>query len=188
MSRSRLIAIALGLVACGAATAHAQIVVTPLVSATVRTTPGFIDLDDAAKDAHGGFGVAASWLSRGWLGVEGEMTLTPSAFSGHDLVTSSRLFTASGGVMLMTPARWGWIVRPYVSLGAGVAQVESVDVARLFVVDSTPPIATASAGAWAWLGPRIGIRTGIRLVRSLGTIETDSFQTWQPSVGLSWRF
>ena len=188
MTTSRLIPIAFALVLCGAAAAQAQLVVTPFASANVRTTPGFIDLDDAAKDLHGGFGLAVSLLTDGWLGVEGESSLTPSAFSGGDLVTSSRLFTASGGVLATAPARWGWVVRPYVSLGAGIAQINSVDVAHLFVVDSSHPIATASVGAWAWFGPRIGIRTSLRLVRSLRTVETDSFETWQPSVGLAWRF
>ena len=175
-------------VAFCATPARAQVVVTPFVSAMMRTTPGFIDLDDAAKDRHGGFGIALSVLTDGWLGVEGETALTPSAFSGHDLVDSSRLLTASASVLAIVPGRWSRIVRPYVSIGAGVAHLESVDVARIFVVDSSQAVATASIGAWAWLSPRIGIRTSIRLVRSWRTVETDSFETWQPSLGLALRF
>jgi hypothetical protein len=187
MTRPRVTLIALGIVLC-AAHAEAQVVVTPFVSANVRTTPGFIDLDDAARDLHGGFGIAASLLTGGWLGVEGETTLTPSAFSGHDLVDSSRLLTASGSVLVMAPGRWSRIVRPYASIGAGVAQIKSLDIARIFVVDSSQASATASAGAWLWLSPRVGIRANIRLVRSLRTVESDSFQTWQPSLGISLRF
>lgn len=173
---------------CAAMPARAQVVVTPLVSANVRTDPGFIDLDAAARRMHSGFGVAVSLLTDGWIGAEGDVTLTPSAFSGGDLVDSSRLLIASGNVLVLAPARWGWFVRPYVSLGAGVAQINSVDVARIFVVDSSHPVATAGAGAWAWIGPRVGVRGGIRFVRSLRTIESGSFETWQPSLGMSLRF
>jgi hypothetical protein len=188
MTRLRLIPISLGIVLCCAAAVDAQVVVTPSISAQVRTTPGFIDLDDAAKDLHVGFGLAVGLLTDGWIGVEGESTFTPSAFSGHDLVQSSRLVVASGSLLATAPARWGRVVRPYVSLGAGVVQINSVDVARLFVTDAMQPIATASAGAWWWLGPRVGVRTTIRFVRSLRPVETDSLETWQPSIGLALRF
>lgn len=187
MVRQRLILIAFGIACCGAP-AESQVVVTPFVSANVHTSPGFIDLDDAARKVHGGFGVAVSRLTERWIGVEGETTLMPSAFSGHGLVESSRLLTASGGVLVIAPARWRWVVRPYVSFGAGVAQIKSEDVALLFVVDSWHPVASAGIGAWAWLGPRIGIRTAIRFVRSVRTVELDSLETWQPSVGISLRF
>lgn len=101
---SRLIPVVFGIVCCCGPGAQAQIVVTPFVSVNLRTAPGFIDLDDAARDLHGGFGVAVSMVTDGWLGAEGEMALTPSAFSGHDLVTSSRLLTASGGVLAIDHA------------------------------------------------------------------------------------
>lgn len=79
-------------------------------------------------------------------------------------------------------------MRPYVSVGAGVAQINSVDVGHLFVVDSSVPVATGSAGAWIWLSERVGLRAGLRFVRSLRTVETESFETWQSSVGVSLRF
>ena len=184
--KEALIALAVALSA--ATPAQAQVAVTPFVSANVRTYPGFIDLDDAASKVHGGFGVAVSLLTDGWIGVEGETTFIPSAFSGHDLVDSSRFVTVSGSVLALAPARWGWFVRPYVSFGAGIGQIKSVDVARIFEVDSSQVIATAGAGVWMWFGPRLGLRTGVRLVRSLRTVEIDSLETWQPSLGISLRF
>lgn len=149
---SRLIPVVFGIVCCCGPGAQAQIVVTPFVSANLRTAPGFIDLDDAARDLHGGFGVAVSMVTDGWLGAE------------------------------------GWVARPYVSLGAGVARIESVDVAELFVIDSSQPVATASVGAWVWFGQRVGIRTSIRFLRSVRRVEAEPFATWQPSIGVSWRF
>ena len=61
-------------------------------------------------------------------------------------------------------------------------------MARLFVVDAIEPVATISVGAWARLSPAIGVRAAARLVRSFGTVETNSFETWQPSIGVSFRF
>lgn len=187
-TRLRSFLILSGIALCCASVANAQVVVLPFATANIGTTPGFFDLDDAAKDSHRGFGLAVSFLTDGWLGVEGETVFTPSAFSGHDLVESSRLVTASGDVLVTAPARWGWIVRPYVSLGAGVVQIKSVDVAHLFVVDSSHPSATVSVGAWVWLAPRVGIRTSLRFVRSLRIVESDSLETWQPSIGVGLRF
>jgi len=187
-TRLRAIPVAVGILVSCASAATAQIVVTPFASVNLSTTPGFFDLDDAAKDLHGGLGLAVSFLTDRWIQVEGETLLAPSAFSGHDLVESSRLVTASGAVLVTAPRRWGPHVRPYVSLGAGVAQISSVDVGRFFVTDSIVPIATAGIGVWAWFHPRMGIRAGLRFVRSLRRVEFDSLETWQPSVGLSLRF
>lgn len=181
-------AILLGLMAAWsvALPARAQTVVTPLLSANVNTSPGFLDLDDAASRTHIGGGVVVSRLTDGWFGVEGEAVLTPSAFSGGDLVESSRLLTATGSVLVMFPERWR--MRLYVSLGAGVGRIKSVDVAELFVVDSTQAMLTAGAGGWIWLSPRAGIRTSIRFLRSVSSVESAPLETWQPSVGVSIRF
>jgi outer membrane protein with beta-barrel domain len=187
-TRPRLFVIALSLVLSVTSQAAAQIVVTPFASVIAATSPGFFDLDDAAEDLHGGLGVSISFLTGGWIGVEGETVFTPSAFSGHDLVESSQLLTASGGAVVTAPARWARRVRPYVSLGAGVEQINSVDVAHFFVVDSSVPIATGSVGAWTWFSPRVGLRASLRFVRSLRTVESGSLETWQLSVGVSLRF
>ena len=105
-----------------------------------------------------------------------------------EVYESSRLVTASGAGLVTTPARWGRIVRPHVSLGAGGAHIDSVDIGRFFVKDSSVPIGTATVGAWVWLGPRTGIRASLRFVRSLRSVETDSLESWQPSIGFSLRF
>jgi hypothetical protein len=180
-------AILLGLVMLAAATpARAQTVVTPLVSANIKTTPGFIDLDDGASRTHAGFGVAVSQLTAGWLGVEGAVMLTPSMFSGGDLVESSRLLTATGSLLVTGPARWR--VRPYASLGIGLAQIESDDVAHLFAIDSSQLAASIGAGAWTWFTPRLGLRTGIDFLRTVGEVESGTFETLQLSAGVSIRF
>jgi len=169
-----------------AAPARAQTVVTPLVSANFKTSPGFIDLDDGASRTHAGFGVAVSQLTAGWLGVEGVVMLKPSAFSGGDLVESSRLLTAMGSLLVTGPARWK--VRPYASLGVGVAQIDSDDVAHLFVVDSSQLAASIGAGAWTWFTPRIGLRTAIDYLRTVREVQSGTFETLQLSAGVAIRF
>ena len=174
------------MVLAAAAPARAQTIVTPLVSANINTTPGFIDLDDAATRTHIGVGMAMSRLTRGWLGVEGEVMLTPSAFSGGDLVETSRLVTATGHVLAMGPSVWR--LRPFVAFGVGVAQITSDDVAHLFAVDSSRLVATIGGGAWTWLTPRVGIRAGIGFLRTVREVDSGPFETWRPSGGVSIRF
>jgi hypothetical protein len=187
MTRSRAILISLSILVCWASAATAQVVVTSFASANLGTTPGFFDLDDAATKVHPGFGLSVAFLTVGWIGIEGETVFTPSAFSGRDLVESSRLVTASGGLVVTTPARWRRAVRPYVSFGAGVAEIKSADVGRFFVIKSAVPISSASVGTWIWFGQRMGIRGSLRFVRSLRRVESDSLETWQPSIGFSLR-
>jgi len=187
-TRYRLVVIALSIFFSVTSQAAAQVVVTPFASVNAGTSPGFFDLDDAAKKLHGGFGVSVSVLTDGWIGVEGETAFTPSAFSGHDLIESSRLLTASGGAVVTVPLRWGRRVRPYASVGAGVAHINSVDVGHFFVVDSSVGVATGSVGAWIWFSQRVGLRTSLRFVRSLHSVDTESLETWQSSVGVSLRF
>jgi hypothetical protein len=187
-TRHRSIVIALTILLSATSPAIAQVVVTPFASVNAGTSPGFLDLDNVAKKLHGGFGVSVAVLTDGWIGVEGETAFTPAAFSGHDLVESSQLVAASGGAVVTLPARWARRVRPYGSFGAGVGHINSVDVGRFFVVDSTIGVMTGSVGAWIWFSQRVGLRTSVRFVRSLHSVETESLESWQSSVGVSWRF
>lgn len=185
-ARPRLALLAVIAVFCPAGSGFAQIVITPSVSLNVQTTPGFVDLDDVSTQEHIGFGVAVSRVTRHWLGVEGDVMLTPSAFSGGDLVASSSLLTAMGRVLVLVPERWR--LRPYGSAGVGLARIRSSDVADLFVIDSTHPAFSAGAGTWVWLGPRFGLRIGVDFLRTFEAVEIEPFETWQPSAGLSIRF
>jgi len=168
-----------------AAPGQAQTIVTPLMSVNIKTSSGFIDLDEASTQTHVGVGVSVSRLT-GWLGVDGEVMWTPSAFSGGDLVDSSRLVTATGRVLAIMPVRFR--LRPYVSFGVGVAQIKSDDVAHLFAVDSSKPMATIGAGAWTWITPRVGIRANIDFLRTIRDVESGPFETWRPSAGVSIKF
>jgi hypothetical protein len=180
-------AILIGLITLAvAAPAQGQTIITPRLSANLKTTPGFIDLDDAASGSHIGTGVSVSRLGDGWFGFEAEVGFTPSAFSGNDLVESSRLLIATGNVLAVAPMRWG--LRPYASIGVGVAQIKSDDVAHLFVVNASRLVGTIGAGAWTWLTPRVGIRAGIDFLRTIRDVESGPFETWRPSVGVSIKF
>jgi hypothetical protein len=155
------------------------------MSVNIKTSSGFIDLDDVSTQTHVGVGVSVSRLT-GWFGVDGEVMWTPSAFSGGDLVESSRLVTATGRVLAIVPVRFR--LRPYVSFGVGVAQIRSDDVAHLFAVDSSNLMATIGAGAWTWITPRVGIRASIDFLRTIRDVESGPFETWRPSTGVSIKF
>jgi hypothetical protein len=178
--------LALIVVLCAARAGAAQVVITPSLSLNLHTTAGFVDLDDVPSQRHIGFGVAVSRVTRHWLGVEGGVALTPSAFSGGDLVTSSSLLTMTGSVLALVPERWR--LRPYLSVGLGVARIRSVDVAHLFTIDSTHATANAGVGTWVWVGPQVGFRAGLAFLRTFDAVELETFETWQPSMGLAIRF
>lgn len=44
--------------------------------------------------------------------VHADWLLTPSVFSGHDLVQSSRVLIVTGRVVVALPDRWSHVVRP----------------------------------------------------------------------------
>ena len=184
--RATTFAIWLGVMALAFPTpARAQTIVTPLMSVNIKTSSGFIDLDEASTQTHVGVGVSVSRLT-GWLGVDGEVMWTPSAFSGGDLVDTSRLVTATGRVLAIVPVRFR--LRPYMSFGVGVAQIKSDDVAHLFAVDSSHLAASIGAGAWTWFTPRVGLRTGIDFLRTVREVQSGTFETLQLSAGVSIRF
>jgi len=181
----RAMLLALGIVAAATPT-QAQTIVTPIVSTNFNTAPGFIDLDDASSANHVGFGVAVTRFTTDWLAVEGSVMVTPSMFSRGDLVESSRLLSATGSVLVAGPELRR--IRPYASIGVGVARLESDDVAHLFKIESSRLAASVGAGAWMWFTPRVGLRTSIQLLRTIRDVDSAPFETLQFSVGIPIRF
>jgi opacity protein-like surface antigen len=160
---------------------------TPFVAAATRTQTAFLDLDDAAGRTHATYGAALTVRGPGLFGVEFETALTPSAFTGNQLVISSHVVTALGSVVVAVPARWSRHVRPYAALGGGGVRIHSMDVANIFPVDDT--VFSLAAGVWVPVRHRIAVRAAVRYLRSGSDGLVARFETWQTSAGLafSWR-
>ena len=189
MINSRLRAAFALVVFLGAAQpAQADWLLTPFAGAAFRTQTGFFDLDDVAGKRHTTYGVAVTLFPEGVVGADAEVSWTPSAFTGHDLVESSRVTTATGSVLIALPRRWSRVVRPYATIGAGLIQVTSTDITGIFPIDSTRPAASAGAGVWWSITPRIGVRADVRFLRTVSNEAADWFERWQTTIGATIRF
>jgi opacity protein-like surface antigen len=188
MNRSRACAFVLFGLLGGARPVQADWLLTPFAGATVGTDTAFIDLDGVAGRPHATFGVALTRFPERVFGLDIEASGTPSLFSGHDLVQSSRLLIVTGSVVIALPHRWSRVVRPYAMIGAGLVHVTSADIAGIFPIDSTRPAASVGAGAWLPLTRRLGARAEARFIRSGSGSSSSRLETWQTTAGVTVRF
>ena len=188
MNRSRACAFALLGLLGGAHRVQADWLLTPFAGATVRTATAFLDLDGVAGRPHATFGVALTRFPERVFGIDIEVSGTPSMFTGHDLVESSRVLTVTGSVVIALPERWSRVVRPYALVGGGLIHVTSADIAGVFPIDSTRPAASVGVGAWLPMTRRLGARVEARFIRSGSESSSSRFETWQTTSGVAVRF
>jgi opacity protein-like surface antigen len=188
MNRSRACVFGLLCFLGGAQTVHAEWLLSPFAGAMVRTDTAFLDLDDVAGRPHATFGVALTRFYERVFGIDIETSGTPSVFTGHDLVQSSRVLTVTGSVVIALPMRWSRVVRPYAMVGAGLVHVTRDDIAGVFPIDSTRPAASLGAGAWLPMTRRLGARAEVRFMRSGSESSPSRFETWQTTAGVAVRF
>ncbi len=188
MNRSRACAFALLGLLGGAHLVEADWLLTPFAGATVRTATAFLDLDDVAGRPHATFGVALTRVPERVFGMDVEVSGTPSVFTGHDLVQSSRVLTATGSVVIALPRTWSRVVRPYASVGPGLIHVRSADIAGVFPIDSTHAAASVGVGTWVRMTGRLGVRAEARFIRSVSRASSSRFETWRTTAGVAVRF
>lgn len=162
---SRLGALALAAALFLPAPASADWRLAPIVGTTILTETGFVDLDDTASGSHLVFGVSLTGLSSGLFGLEVEATVVPSVFTGHQLVDSSRVLTASASVLAAVP-RSVWRIRPYAVVGVGLVRSTSSDAADLLPISSTQPGFHLGGGVWVPIAKRVALRGDVRFLRT----------------------
>lgn len=163
MSRRGALALAAALVL--PAPARADWRLAPIVGTTIHTETGFVDLDGTASGRHLVFGVSVTGLSSGLFGLEVEATVVPSVFTGHQLVDSSRVLTASASLVAAVP-RSVWRIRPYAVLGVGLVRSTSSDAANLLPISSTLPGFHLGGGVWVPVAKRVALRGEVRFLRT----------------------
>ncbi|HEV8348024.1 MAG TPA: hypothetical protein VGQ16_15720 [Vicinamibacterales bacterium] len=188
MSRLRVWTFLLTAVVGSPRLAGADWLLIPFIGVSGRTETGFLDLDDVVSNPHPSYGAGVTFLPDGMVGAEAEVSWTPSAFTGHDLIESSRIITATGGMVLTLPKRWSPRVRPYVMIGAGLIHVTSTDIAGIFPVDSARGVTCAGAGAWIPISPRLGARASVRYLHGGSADATNRFKMWQAAGGMTVQF
>jgi hypothetical protein len=182
-----VLAVALGV----PAPASAEWLLTPSAGTTFATATGFVDLDGTAANRHPIFGVSVTGLSSGLFGVETEATIVPSVFTGHDLVESSRVFTAGASLVVAVP-RGMLRLRPYAVFGVDIVHTTTDD--GLLPVDSTLPALHLGGGVWVPVARRAAVRAEVTFMRT-STGDAGAFavhdgyiEMGRITVGAAWRF
>lgn len=190
-------AIACALLCCGfASDARADWLVTPFIGRAVGGFTSLIDLEGGAEAQHWMIGASGTWLSRGVLGVEGEISHAPRFFErgGSNLVIGSHLTTVTGSAVLAVPLSvTRESLRPYVAIGVGLIDAHIDDT--LFPVDTRLLGMNVGGGAMGFVSRRTGIRFDLRRLQALrGQGETQNgtdrvrLSFWRASVGLILRY
>ena len=183
--RRRVCAVVLAAIVGNTRLAVADWLLVPFAGVSGRTETGFPDLDGVVPGARSSYGAGLTFVPEWVVGGEAEVAWTPSLFTGGDLVESSRVITATGGLVVTLPKRWSPFVRPYVTLGAGFVHVAIKDIAGIFPVDATRGVTSASAGAWIPISSRIGARASVRYLHGGSASAPNRFKTWQAAGGMT---
>jgi hypothetical protein len=193
--------------------ARADFLITPFVGSTFGGSTTVLDLDfGAVSSKHWMFGASAAWLSDQVLGVEGEFATVPGFFqnsSGTDLVTSSRVTTLTGSVILALPISvTRESLRPYVTGGLGLMHASAEDLINFIESECASGRSGASsvtcpgdwlglqlgAGAIGLISQRAGVRFDLRHFRALSrdvTLRgerTSKLSFWRATVGVTLRY
>jgi hypothetical protein len=172
----------------GATSARADWLLAPFAGVAIRTETGFLDLDGVAGRPHATYGVALTLFPERVFGAEIDASATPSAFTGHDLIESSRVATVTASAVIALPKRWSRVVRPYATTGVGLLHIASTDIAGIFPIDSTRRAASAGIGVWLPITPRLGARADARFTRSGSESTSTQFEAWRTTIGATIRF
>jgi hypothetical protein len=140
------------------------------------------------------FGSSVGLLTPGLVGVEADVSFVPGFFESG-LVTSGRVTTVMGNVILATPlavAQYG--LRPYFVGGVGLLHVLASP--QLATDSSTLFGMNVGGGAIGPLTPRTSVRFDVRYFKNLSQDEEAldlagnpaELSFWRGTVGLSFRF
>lgn len=182
-----------------AAPASADWLVTPFVGAKVDAKTNLVDLDQASGTTKLAVGASVSLLGEGLFGIEGDVGYLPGFFdsSGRGgLVSSSRVVSAMGHVLVTPPARvMRDSLRPYVTAGVGWMHVGISDLRGVFRVRDDYAAMAVGAGAIGRTGRRTSVRFDLRRFQTMTEGQartvgpgTTRLSFWRASVGLSLHY
>lgn len=173
---------------------------TPFAGAKVDAKTNLVDLDQASGSTKLAVGASVSLLGDGMFGIEGDVGYLPGFFgsSGRGgLVSSSRVVSAMGHVLVTAPARvMRDSLRPYATVGVGWMHVgiSGLLPGVLRVSDNYAALAVG-AGAIGRTGRRTSVRFDLRRFQAMTEgraltvgAGTTRLSFWRASVGLSLHY
>jgi hypothetical protein len=184
------------LVFAGANRAGADFFVTPFIGLKFAGDTNLVDLEQGASNTKLTLGATVGVIGDGPIGVEADFGYSPRFFerSSGSLVARSHVLTLMGNLIVTVPRTLtGYALRPFVSGGAGLMQVDIDDVAGIIPVDSNLFAVNVGGGAVGGLTNRTSIRFDLRYFRSVTNEDEDtvgfgtSLSFWRAAVGLTIR-
>jgi hypothetical protein len=171
--------------------------IRPFVGATFGGATTFVDLEHAAGHANIVYGVTAARLGD-VLGFDVDIADAPGFFqSDSHLVTSSRVTTLTGNIVVAAPRRLTqYSLRPYFTGGGGLMRIHSEDVFGVVPVSQTLPGMDVGGGAIGLLTSRVGVSWELRRFQTLGgttqdgatSIGRQQLSFWRATMAIAYRY
>jgi hypothetical protein len=172
LARTATIATLMSVVVCSSPReTRADYLFMPFIGGTFARQTAFVQgLEQGEGSTPVIFGGAASWLSTGIFGFEGEFAYAPHFFERDDpadIILGSNVTTVTGNVIAAVPLSVSqYSLRPYVIGGVGLLH------SGISYIPPTSPVGDNSwalnvgVGAIGFLSPRTGVRFELRHFRT----------------------
>jgi hypothetical protein len=175
------------------ASAAAEWQIKPFLGVTFGGDTTFVNLEQAAGEAHRIYGVSGMLLGE-IFGVEGEFGYSPGFFGQEDLVLSSSITTVTGNFVVALPQKWTqYTLRPYVLAGGGAIRLFNDDVQAVFQLKDWQPAWDAGAGVTGFLTDKVGVSWELRYFRNISnersgiSFGTQKLSFWQLTMAAAIR-
>ncbi len=157
------------------AIARAEVFAIPFMGMKFGGGSSIVDLELAAGKKKFTLGGAVMRMDEGLLGYEVSFGYIPGYLEADDaplplVKTGSFLIDLTASALIsLPPSVTGGGLRPYATVGAGLAHVQAEDLLDTLQVRRTVPVATVGGGAIGLFTNNVGVRFDYRYVRSLLT-------------------
>lgn len=193
---ARIFAILLLLLTPRAALAETDLLIVPFVGAKFHGATTIFGGETVGQSKIT-FGVSTIVLTDKFLGVEGDLELTPQFFGPgvRQTVSGSAVTTLMGNVIIAVPrAITQESLRPYVVSGVGLMRARVDTTAGLLDTTTNLLGLDIGGGAIGFLSPRAGVRFELRHFKNLTndpravTIGGTRLSFWRVTAGLVLRY
>lgn len=173
MSRARTFLPALLFCVVLPSSARADGLIIPFVGVNFGGRSGQ-DLSTAIDRERLDWGVSASFMTSGILGLEADVAHSPDFFGRSDIGGSSVL-TASGNVVVGVPigGQHGVGFRPYAVAGLGLLHSNIDLLGEASHIDQTKAAWDFGGGAMVFFANHVGVRGELRYFRTFGRFDVD---------------